>query len=148
MKNELVILLAEDDEGHATLIKRNLNRAGISNQIICFKDGQETLDFLFREGPGQHRESGKPYLLILDIRMPKIDGVQVLERLKRDPELKKIPVVMLTTTDDPREVDRCHRLGCSSYLTKPVDYERFVIAIRQLGLFLSIVQFPTINGEG
>ncbi len=147
MKNELVILLAEDDEGHSTLIKRNLNRAGISNPILSFKDGQEVLDFLLREGSGSHREAGKPYLLILDIRMPKIDGVQVLERVKRDTELKKIPVIMLTTTDDPREVDRCHRLGCSSYLTKPVDYDKFVLSIRQLGLFLSIVQYPKINGD-
>ena len=79
--------------------------------------------------------------------MPKIDGVEVLRRVKADEELKKIPVIMITTTDDPREVERCHELGCSNYLTKPIDYEKFVDAMRKLGLFLLVVQVPTINGR-
>jgi CheY-like chemotaxis protein len=87
-------------------------------------------------------------VLLLDIRMPKVDGIQVLEQVKADPELRKLPVVMITTTDDPREVERCHSLGCSNYIAKPIDYEKFVNAIRQLGLFLAVVQVPTINGEG
>lgn len=139
-------MVAEDDMGHAKLIIRNLQRSGISNEIIHFQDGQETLDFLFRKGDGPKRMNNIPYLLLLDIRMPKVDGVEVLRLLKADKELKKMPVIMVTTTDDPREVDKCHELGCSNYVTKPVDYKKFVGAIRQLGLFLAVIQIPVTNG--
>lgn len=146
MNQETVILLAEDDDGHAQLIRKNLVRAGIVNQVLHFKDGQEIMDFFLRRGEGPHRKSGVSYILLLDIRMPKLDGVEVLAQVKADPELRKIPVTMLTTTDDPREVERCHSLGCSHYITKPVDYENFVNTIRQLGLFLAVVQVPQVNG--
>lgn len=146
MKKEVVILIAEDDEGHATLIRKNLARSGITNEMIHFKDGQETLDFLLHRGKGQARKSGVPYLLLLDIRMPKVDGVEVLRQLKQDSELRKLPVIMVTTTDNPVEVDRCHEIGCSNYISKPVDYDKFVDAIRQLGLFLSVVEVPHLNG--
>lgn len=146
MKQEVIILIAEDDDGHAELIKKNLRRTSISNEIIRFKDGQETLDFLFNKSDGANRESGKAYLLLLDIRMPKVDGVEVLRQIKQDKELKKMPVIMVTTTDDPREVERCHELGCNNYVTKPVVYEKFVNAIKQLGLFLMVVQVPQLNG--
>ena len=147
LKKEMVILIAEDDEGHATLIKKNLARSGILNQIIHFKDGDETLDFLLRRGKGPHRETGSHYLLLLDIRMPRVDGIEVLRQVKEHDELRKIPVIMITTTDDPREVDRCHALGCSHYITKPVDYDMFVKAIRQLGLFLLVIEVPTIYNQ-
>ena len=147
MKKEAIILLAEDDEGHAGLIRRNLARAGIVNEILYFQDGQAISDFLFRRGPEPHRQSGAAYILLLDIRMPKLDGTEVLKQIKEDPELKKIPVIMITTTDDPREVEHCHALGCSHYIAKPVEYESFVNAIRQLGLFLAVVQVPIINGH-
>jgi CheY-like chemotaxis protein len=147
MHESVIILVAEDDEGHAKLIKKNMSRAGIVNQVMLFRDGQEILDFLFRHGDSPHRERGAAYVLLLDIRMPKVDGIEVLRQIKADEELRKLPVIMVTTTDDPREVANCHALGCSSYLTKPVDYDSFVSAIRQLGLFLAVVQVPTINGE-
>ena len=147
LKKEMVILIAEDDEGHATLIKKNLARSGILNEIIHFKDGDETLDFLLRRGKGPLREPGKRYLLLLDIRMPRVDGIEVLRQVKEHDELRKIPVIMITTTDDPREVDRCHALGCSHYITKPVDYDMFVKAIRQLGLFLLVIEVPTIYNQ-
>ncbi len=146
MHHEVIILIAEDDEGHAGLIRKNLSRAGIVNQIIHFKDGQEVIDFLFQNGKGSQSLPSGSYILLLDIRMPKLNGVEVLRQIKGDPELKKIPVVMITTTDDPREVEKCHTLGCSNYITKPVEYNAFVHAIRQLGLFLSVVKIPTING--
>ena len=146
MNNEVVILMAEDDEGHADLIRRNLVRAGIVNQLLHFKDGQEIMDYLLRKGDGPKRQSGTAYVLLLDIRMPKLDGVEVLTQMKADPELRKIPVIMITTTDDPREVERCHALGCSSYIAKPVEYDRFVNAIRQIGLFLAVVEVPRTNG--
>jgi CheY-like chemotaxis protein len=147
MEKEVTILIAEDDDGHATLIQRNLKRAGIVNEIIRFKDGQEVLDYLFQKGDGPKRKDGQALLLLLDIRMPKIDGIEVLKRVKMDEELKKMPVMMVTTTDDPREIENCHKLGCNNYVTKPIDYEKFVEAVRQLGLFLLIVHVPAINGK-
>lgn len=145
---EVVLLIAEDDAGHARLIEKNLTRAGLRNRIERFDNGQAVLDFLFRKGSGPHRESETPYLLLLDIRMPRVDGIEVLRHVKQDEELRKIPVIMLTTTDDPREVERCHAIGCSSYIVKPVDYEKFAEAIKSLGLYLSLVKVPEINGIG
>lgn len=147
MNQDVIILVAEDDEGHAGLIRKNLARAGIANQLLHFKDGQAIVDFLFKQGEGPHRQPGVPYVLLLDIRMPKLDGTEVLKLLKADQELRKIPVIMITTTDDPREVEKCHAIGCSNYITKPVDYDAFVNAIRQLGLFLAVVQVPALHGS-
>ena len=147
MDDEVVILIVEDDDGHALLMEKNLRRAGIRNEMLRFKDGQEILDFLFRKGEGRKRENQAAYLLLLDIRIPKIDGVEVLRQLKQHDELRKIPIIMLTTTDDPREVEACHRLGCSHYIVKPVEYDKFADVLRQLGLFLKIVQVPQINGQ-
>ncbi|MCU0290299.1 MAG: response regulator [Acidobacteria bacterium] len=146
MKKEVTILIAEDDMGHAALIRKNIVRAGITNAILHFKDGQELLDFFFKKDDAPHRVGEISYLLLLDIRMPKVDGVEVLRVIKGDPELRKIPTIILTTTDDPREVENCHQLGCSSYITKPVDYEKFVDVIKKLGFFLMVVEVPGING--
>jgi CheY-like chemotaxis protein len=145
MKQEVVILITEDDLGHASLITKNLKRSGISNEIIHFKDGEELISFLFNKGKGKHLESGKAYLLLLDIRMPKMDGFEVLDIIKKDSELKKIPVIIITTTDNTKEMDRCHKLGCNNYLTKPVNYENFVESINRLGLFLKILEIPKIS---
>jgi CheY-like chemotaxis protein len=141
---EMIILIAEDDSGHARLIEKNLGRAGLNNEIRRFENGQAILDFLFFRGPGPHRSHDVPYLILLDIRMPKVDGVEVLRQVKADPGLRRIPVIMLTTTDDPREVERCHDIGCSSYIVKPVDYEKFAEAIKSLGLYISLVQVPEV----
>jgi len=139
---ETTLLIAEDDDAHAVLIRSNLRRAGLTNRTLRFRDGQEVLEFLGDEGlvPGS-------YLLLLDIRMPRVDGVEVLRTLKQSPVLRRIPVVMVTTTDDPAEVERCHDLGCSSYITKPVEYDKFVEAIRVLGLFLMVVEMPRLSGK-
>ncbi len=147
MKKEVIILIAEDDMGHAKLIEKNLQRAGVLNGILHFRDGQEILDFLFQKGEGPHRKIGAAYLLLLDIRMPKVDGVEVLKKIREDKELRKMPVIMLTTTSDPREVENCHAFGCNNYIVKPVDYDDFVDAIRKLGLFLMVVEVPKIDGE-
>lgn len=147
MHKDVVILVAEDDDGHAGLIRKNLKRAGIVNKVLLFGDGQEILDFLFCQGGGPHRQQGIAYVLLLDIRMPKVDGVRVLEKIKSEPELRKLPVVMITTTDDPREVENCHELGCNNYITKPIDYDNFVSTVRNLGLFLSVVQVPNLQEE-
>ncbi len=147
MKREVTIVLAEDDAGHASLITKNLKRAGIRNKILHFGDGRQTLDFLLQRGGGPHRVSGIPYLLLLDIRMPEVDGVEVLHQIKQDAELRKLPVIMITTTDDPKEVDKCHSLGCNNYMVKPVDYDKFVEAVRWLGLFLMVVEVPQVDGR-
>ena len=143
----LLIVLAEDDDGHANLIHRNLQRAGLTNGFIRVRDGQEALELIRGEGPFASRAIHGDYLLLLDINMPRVDGVEVLRQIKADPALASTPVIMLTTTDDPREVERCYKLGCNVYITKPVAYEKFVEAIRQLGLFLQVVKIPP-NGAG
>ncbi|MGP0062527.1 MAG: response regulator [Isosphaeraceae bacterium] len=138
----LLIVLAEDDDGHASLVQRNLERAGLANGLERLKDGQEALDFLRAEGDYAGRNTSQPVLLLLDIKMPRVDGVEVLRQIKSDPRIALIPVIMLTTTDDPREIQRCYELGCSVYITKPVDYQGFVEAIKRLGLFLQVVRLP------
>lgn len=137
------ILIADDDEGHAILIRENLEAAGLRNPIRHFRDGQAVLDFFLRDPT---RAAG-PFLVLLDIRMPKVDGIEVLRRLKADANLRKIPVIMLTTTDDAREVTRCHELGCNVYLQKPVDYDRFSDAIRRLGQLVPLLHVPSLNLE-
>jgi CheY-like chemotaxis protein len=138
----LTIVLAEDDDGHASLIRRNLERAGLANGFFRVRDGQECLELLRGQGAYADQEMHGDYLLLLDINMPRIDGVEVLRQVKGDPALATMPVIMLTTTDDPREVERCYKLGCNVYITKPVAYDQFVEAIRQLGLFLQVVKVP------
>jgi CheY-like chemotaxis protein len=136
------ILIVDDDEGHAILIRENLEAAGLRNPIRHFRDGQAVLDFFARRPV-----AGESFLVLLDIRMPKVDGIEVLRRLKADAELSKLPVIMLTTTDDSREVERCYELGCNVYIQKPVDYERFAEAIRRLGLFVSLVLVPSMSSH-
>jgi CheY-like chemotaxis protein len=142
----LLIVLAEDDDGHASLVQRNLERAGLANGLQRLRDGQEALDYLRAEGDYKGRNTSQPVLLLLDIKMPRVDGVEVLRQIKSDPRTALIPVIMLTTTDDPREIQRCYELGCSVYITKPVDYQGFVEAIKRLGLFLQVVRLPE-NGQ-
>lgn len=135
------ILIVDDDEGHAILIRQNLEIAGLNNRIEHFRDGQAILDFFFT-----HRDiANETYLVLLDIRMPKVDGIEVLRRLKADPEFRKLPVIMLTTTEDSREVERCHQLGCSVYIQKPVDYDRFAEAIRRIGLIVPLLLVPPLG---
>jgi len=142
MENKITIIIAEDDEGHAVLIKRNLNRSGIANPILHFRDGEEVINFFFGANHPYLDDPEMNYLILLDIKMPKIDGIEVLEKLKGNENLKKIPVIMITTTDNPREIEICHKLGCNSYIVKPVDYEKFIEVVKRLGYFLEIVQVP------
>ena len=147
MRDDAVILVAEDDAGHFVLVKKNLWRSCVTNDIFHFKDGQEVLDFLFQTGDGPSLTEGTPYLLLLDIRMPKVDGLEVLAQLRANDQLKKMPVIILTTTDEAEEVNRCYDLGCSFYIVKPANYNDFMSTVEQLGSFLSLpgVKFPTLN---
>ena len=138
MSDSPIIVLVEDDDGHAALVERNLRRAGLDNGFLRFAGGQEALDALWNPD-----ELGStPCILLLDIKMPWLDGVEVLRGLKGDPRTSSIPVIMLTTTDDPREIERCYELGCNVYVTKPVEYEPFVDAVKKLGFFLQVVKVP------
>jgi CheY-like chemotaxis protein len=139
------IVVVEDDDGHATLIERNLRRAGLTNPVIRLRDGQEAIDYFFRaDGESADFDS----VLLLDINLPRIDGVDVLRRLKTDARTSRIPTIMLTTTDDPREIERCYQLGCNVYVTKPVEYDAFMEAIRRLGFFLQIVKIASTRTSG
>ncbi len=142
---EVTILLVEDNRGHARLIEKNLRRLNITNNIITVEDGRQALDYLFDEGEYAGGEHGSPLLVLLDLNLPVLDGYQVLRSMKGDERTRRIPVIILTTTDDSREVSRCYELGCNVYITKPVDYHQFSEAIRKLGLFLSVVKIP--DGE-
>lgn len=141
MSNPVKIVMVEDDHGHAKLIEKNIRRANISNEIIHFDHGQPALDYLFSEDV---RANG-PMLILLDLNLPDMQGTDILAEVKKDERLKRVPVVVLTTTDDKVEIQRCYDLGCNVYITKPVDYESFAGAIRQLGLFLSVMQAPEIE---
>jgi len=143
MKTEpITILLAEDDDGHATLVAANLERAGFVNTLVRARDGVEAIKILESgSGPGGGLPEG-PLLLLLDIKMPRMDGLEVLEKVRKSPAFRSIPVIMLTTTDDPREIERCYELGCNVYISKPIEYDAFIEAVTRLGLFLQIVQIP------
>lgn len=144
MRKNLTIVIAEDDDGHALLIKRNLKRSGIINPILHFKDGEEVINFFFSENTSSESPyaENNAYIVLLDIKMPRLDGIEVLEKLKKEPRTQKIPVIMITTTDNPREIDICHQLGCNSYIVKPIDYNKFIEVIKRLGYFLEIVEIP------
>lgn len=136
----LTIVMIEDDEGHARLIEKNLRRAGISNDVQHFADGTSALTYLFEHENGPALNG--PALILLDLNLPDMSGTDILAKIKSDQRLHRTPVVVLTTTDDQREIDRCYDLGANVYITKPVNYENFAQAIRQLGLFLSVMQVP------
>ncbi len=138
----VTIIMIEDDEGHARLIEKNIRRAGVNNQIIPFMDGTSALDFLFgADGTGED-SAGRQLLILLDLNLPDMTGVDILEKVKNNVHTRRSPVVVLTTTDDQREIQRCYDLGANVYITKPVDYDGFANAIRQLGLFFSVMQVP------
>ncbi|WP_345813997.1 response regulator [Paraburkholderia sp. PREW-6R] len=167
------IVLVEDDDGHATLVERNLRRAGVTNCFVRFRDGQEALAYFFGPLPASSsdvaasaaalttdaglaanpapqaaahtlpsREDLTNFVVLLDLKMPRVDGFEVLRRLKESPQTAAVPVIILTTTDDPREIARCYELGCNVYITKPVEYDAFIEAVRRLGFFLQVVKLP------
>ena len=136
------IVMIEDDEGHARLIERNIRRAGINNEILPFANGTEALAYLLGSDGSGAASAGRALLVLLDLNLPDMTGIDILARVKANAHLKRSPVIVLTTTDDQREIQRCYDLGANVYIVKPVNYESFANAIRQLGLFLSVIQVP------
>ena len=120
MKNDITLLLAEDDKGHYILTRHCLRSAGIENELLWFSDGGKIQDFLYVRSPESTINRNDRYILMLDIRMPKIDGITLLERMKRDDKLKNIPVIIVTTSDAPANIAKCSRLGCCGYVIKPL----------------------------
>ena len=142
MTQPVTIVMVEDDEGHARLIEKNLRRAGVHNEIVPLADGASAIAFLFGSDGSGLVHKGRPLLVLLDLNLPDVSGVDILKRLKESEHLKVSPVVVLTTTDDKSEIQRCYDLGCNVYITKPVNYENFANAIRHLGLFVYVMQVP------
>jgi DNA-binding response OmpR family regulator len=142
MSMPVTIVMIEDDEGHARLIERNIRRSGINNQILPFRNGTAATRYLFGGDGSGFEHKGEALLILLDLNLPDMTGIEILRRVKENKYLKSTPVVVLTTTDDSVEIKRCYELGCNVYITKPVNYESFANAIRQLGLFFSVIQVP------
>ena len=139
---EVTIVMVEDDEGHARLIEKNIRRAGVSNEIVPARDGRSALDIILGEDRSGLVSEGRYLLILLDLNLPDMTGIDILEQVKSNPHTKHLPVVILTTTDDAAEINRCYDLGANVYITKPVEYDSFANAIRQLGLFFSVMQVP------
>jgi CheY-like chemotaxis protein len=142
MSTPVTIIMIEDDEGHARLIERNIRRSGVNNAILPFTNGTDALRYLFGGDGSGLAHKGEALLVLLDLNLPDMTGIEILRRVKENRHLKATPVVVLTTTDDSVEIKRCYELGCNVYVTKPVNYESFANAIRQLGLFFSVIQVP------
>jgi CheY-like chemotaxis protein len=137
------IVMIEDDEGHARLIERNVRRAGVNNEIVPFQTGRGALNFLLGADGSGEPSAGRSVLVLLDLNLPDMAGVEILKRLKANPHTRCSPVIVLTTTDDSHEIQRCYDLGANVYITKPVDYDGFANAVRQLGLFFAVMQVPS-----
>lgn len=142
----VTIIMIEDDAGHARLIEKNIRRAGVNNEIRPFITGADALAYLLGSDGSGRQHKGEALLILLDLNLPDMSGVDILQKIKQSAGLHMAPVVVLTTTDDRREIQRCYDLGCNVYITKPVDYEQFAQAIRQLGLFFTVMQVPQ-NGQ-
>jgi CheY-like chemotaxis protein len=142
MTQPVTIIMIEDDDGHARLIERNIRRSGVNNEIMPFVNGTDAVRFLFGPDGTGLAHKGRALLILLDLNLPDMTGIEILRRIKENRYLKASPVVVLTTTDDSQEIKRCYELGCNVYITKPVNYENFANAIRQLGLFFSVIQVP------
>lgn len=136
------ILLVEDNQNDLTLTLAALKRSNLANEIIVARDGSQALDFLQRKGTYENREANNPIVVFLDLKMPKLDGLEVLQQMKSDPELQMIPVVMLTSSNQEVDLMKSYRLGVNAYVVKPVDAKQFMDSVQQLGLFWGIVNEP------
>jgi CheY-like chemotaxis protein len=137
------ILFVEDSTDDAILTIRALSKSGFTNKLLHVVNGAEALDFLYCRGTYSSRDSSQhPKLILLDLKMPKVSGMQVLEKVKSDPKLKTIPVVMLTSSKEGPDIEKCFELGANSYIVKPVDSDNFFQAIKEIGLYWMILSQP------
>lgn len=140
----VTIIIVEDNPGHSKLIEKYLRRSGLENPIKVFENGQQVLDYLRGQG-----DEGYPInqrtLLLLDLNMPVMSGVELLRIIKQDNRLREIPVIILTSTDDQREINECYSLGCNLYVPKPVEFNQFSEAVRKLGLMIELIAVPSIT---
>ena len=141
--NIIEILFVEDNIDDATLTLRALKKNGLSNAIIHVKDGAEALDFMYKNGEyALRRNEQTPKLILLDLKMPKVSGIEVLEKIKSDPMFKSIPVVILTSSKEDPDIKKCYELGANSYIVKPVEFESFTKVVVELGLYWLILNQP------
>ena len=141
--NPIEILLVEDNPDDLDMTLRALKKANLANHIQVARDGAEALDFIFAEGAYAGRQiESVPHVILLDLKLPKVDGFEVLRRLKNDPRTKSIPVVALTSSREQRDVVESYHLGVNSYIVKPVDFERFANAVQKLGVYWLLLNQP------
>ena len=144
--NQIEILLVEDNLNDAELTIRALTKHKIANHIIHLKDGAEAIDFLFGTGNYEGRDTdNKPKVILLDLKMPKVNGIEVLERIKADANTKTIPVVVLTSSKEHPDIEKCYRLGVNSYIVKPVEFQNFSKAVTELGLYWLLLNHPPVK---
>ena len=143
---QVEILLVEDNKTDAELTMRALKKSNLANNLVWVKDGAEALDFIFRSGDYAGRESSLPKLILLDLKLPKVDGIEVLGRLKADARTKLIPVVMVTSSAEERDIVESYQLGVNSYLVKPVDFKQFIEVVSQAGMYWAVLnQTPPLT---
>lgn len=136
------ILLAEDDPKDVELTLEALSEHNLANEVVVASDGREALDYLYRLGKHAGRTNGNPVVLLLDLKMPKIDGLEVLRKIKQDESMKMLPVVVLTSSRESRDLEECYRLGVNAYVVKPVKFPDFLDAVKKLGVFWALINEP------
>ncbi len=143
---ELEIVLVEDNPNDAELITRSLKKHHLANKIVLLKDGAEALDFLFaQDSPVGSREAPAPRVVLLDIKLPKVDGIEVLRRMKSDERTQEIPVVILTSSNEERDIKEAYSLGVNSFVTKPIKFEEFAKVVAELGIYWLMVNVPPVR---
>jgi CheY-like chemotaxis protein len=136
------ILLVEDNPHDVELTLEALADSRLANEVVVVRDDEEALDYLYRRGMFKLRAEGQPAVVLLDLKLPKVDGLEVLERLKADPEMRSVPVVMLTSSHEHQDLMRSYELGVNAYVVKPVEFTEFAEALRKLGLFWAVINQP------
>jgi CheY-like chemotaxis protein len=136
------ILLVEDDPKDVELTLTGLADYNLANEVVVARDGEEALDYLYRRGNHQKRPNGNPAVMLLDLKLPKVDGFEVLEQVRADEGLKMIPVVILTSSHEERDLVKSYRLGVNAYVVKPVEFHQFVNAVKELGVFWAVINEP------
>jgi len=136
------ILLAEDSDRDVELTLAALEENNLANEVVVVRDGAEALDYLHHRGKFAGHTNGIPVVVLLDLKMPKVDGLEVLQQMRVDPDLKQVPVVMITSSREEQDLVRSYQLGVNAYVVKPVDFQQFVASIKQVGFFWAIINEP------